>query len=779
MQPKTWLKLMGSLVLSGLLGLIALNAAFPLPVLDKQQAQVVVSKEGVPLWRFADAEGVWRYPVQLTEVSPRYLEALLNYEDRWFYQHPGINPLALLRAAWLNLRYGRVVSGGSTLSMQVARLIDPHSRTVAGKLKQIGRTLQLEWYYSKEQILTLYLNQAPFGGTLEGVAAASWAYLGKGPQQLTYAEAALLAVLPQAPSRLRPDRHPQRAEQARNKLLQRLQQQGIWPERVVQEAAAEPLYIAPREAPQLAPLLARRLSQRHKQPIIRSTINIELQQRLEALLAGWKHRLPQKTSAAILVVDHQTLEVVAYLGSLDFNDAERFAHVDMVQAIRSPGSTVKPFLYGLALDQGLIHSASLLQDIPRTGMAYQPQNFNQAFTGAVTAEQALQASLNVPVVQLLSHYGAKHFTSRLRSAGWQLLFPSGSEPNLSLILGGTGTNLESLVAAYTSLARKGRLGRLRYLPEQPLQERPLLSEGAAWIIRTLLQRYTAHEPLSLGKLAWKTGTSYGFRDAWSLGINQQYVIGVWLGRPDGTPVPNQLGVSSAMPLLRQVDQLLQHHASASVAKASVPPASVSRQRICWPSGLREQDQQPEMCRVRHLAWLLDNTAPPSLDLPAQEMLWLNEQGLRVPANKFAVAPIAECQAVRVVNYIGWPAALEPWLDPAETRQQRLPSFDPRCVKQHSSAVATGAADLQINGLEQHERVYLLAGQSQLTLRLELLGAVDSAYWYLDGQYLGQTLANAPQELHFTLPGRHQLRVMDSQGKTVQRAFRVLRQADEN
>ncbi|WP_240921193.1 transglycosylase domain-containing protein, partial [Metapseudomonas otitidis] len=233
---------------------------FPLPLPVDDRARVVLAEDGTPLWRFADADGVWRYPVTPEQVSPYYLEALLTYEDRWFYRHPGVNPLALGRAAWQNLSGGRVLSGGSTLSMQVARLLDPHPRTFTGKLRQLWRTLQLEWHLSKAQILTLYLDRAPFGGTLQGVAAASWAYLGKPPSQLTRAEAALLAVLPQAPSRLRPDRHPERATAARDKVLKRLAEYGVWPQAVVDETLQEPVLLAPRQGPNLAPLLARRLN---------------------------------------------------------------------------------------------------------------------------------------------------------------------------------------------------------------------------------------------------------------------------------------------------------------------------------------------------------------------------------------------------------------------------------------------------------------------------------------------------------------------------------------
>ena len=278
--------------LSLLLVLAAADRLFPLPLPADDLARVVLAEDGTPLWRFADHDGVWRYPVSPAEVSPYYLDALLTYEDRWFYRHPGVNPLALGRAAWQNLRGGRVLSGGSTLSMQVARLLDPHARSYAGKLKQLWRTAQLEWHLSKDEILTLYLNRAPFGGTLQGVAAASWAYLGKPPSQLTRAEAALLAVLPQAPSRLRPDRHPERAQAARDKVLKRLASFAVWPQSAIKDALEEPVLLAPRQEPSLAPLLARRLNTRASPPLIRTTLDAALQRRLEDLLLGWRARLP-------------------------------------------------------------------------------------------------------------------------------------------------------------------------------------------------------------------------------------------------------------------------------------------------------------------------------------------------------------------------------------------------------------------------------------------------------------------------------------------------------
>ena len=396
---------------------------FPLPMPDEGMARVVLASDGTPLWRFADKQGVWRYPINIKQVSPFYIEALLTYEDRWFYDHPGINLIALGRAFWQNLTGGKIISGGSTLSMQVARLIDPHPRSYWGKIQQIFRTIQLEWHYSKDEILTFYLNRAPYGGTIEGIAAASWTYLGKPPNQLTRAEAALLAVLPQAPSRLRPDRYPQRAKLARDKVLDRLGDFAIWPKHIINEIKQENIFLAERQEPQMAPLLARRLYNENKTAVIETTIDVGLQRRLEDLLKSWQIKLPEYTSAAILIVDHQTMQVKAYIGSIDIQDEKRFGHVDMVTAIRSPGSTLKPFLYAMAMDEGLIHSESLLQDVPRRYGNYKPGNFSAGFIGPVSASEALAMSLNLTAVQLLEDYVPKRFYGDLKGAGVNLLLP--------------------------------------------------------------------------------------------------------------------------------------------------------------------------------------------------------------------------------------------------------------------------------------------------------------------------------------------------------------------
>ncbi|HRO28234.1 MAG TPA: penicillin-binding protein 1C, partial [Luteimonas sp.] len=394
-----------------LLSLLVLDFAFP-PKLPKARdaSTLVVAADGTPLRAFADVDGVWRYPATPETVSPLYLDALLHYEDRWFRWHPGVNPVALLRAAGQWLSGGDIVSGGSTLSMQVARILErgpgASTRTLRGKSLQILRALQLEAHLSKDEILGLYLERAPFGGTIEGVEAASWAYLGKPAARLSHAEAALLAVLPQAPSRLRPDRHPEAARAARDKVLERMATLDAWSRAGVDDAKIEAVVSRRLRPPMSAALLAQRLRAAHpREARIVSTLDAGLQRTLEERAAAYFSNLPERTSAALLVVDNATMEARAYVGSLDLNDKARLGHVDMVRAWRSPGSTLKPFLYGMALDDGLIHSESLLVDAPQSFSGYRPGNFDAAFNGPVGAATALRLSLNVPAVDLLDRVG--------------------------------------------------------------------------------------------------------------------------------------------------------------------------------------------------------------------------------------------------------------------------------------------------------------------------------------------------------------------------------------
>lgn len=748
-------------------GLWIADKIAPLPLPNDSSARIVLAEDGTPLWRFTNQKGVWRYSVTLQQVSPYYIQALLAYEDRWFYHHPGINLVALGRAFGQDLYHHRIISGGSTLSMQVARIVDPCPHTYLGKIRQIFRAMQLEWHLSKEQILTLYLNHVSYGGMVEGIAAASWTYLDKPPDQLTKGEAALLAVLPQAPSRLRPDRYPDRARKARDKVLERLAEYKVWPDKDIQEIKEENVLLSERQIPQRAPLLARRLSAQYKTAVIHSTINMEMQRHLEELLEHWKNRLPPHNSAALLVVDSRTMQVKAYLGSVDLQDKQRFGFVDMVTAIRSPGSTLKPFLYGLALDEGLIHSESLLQDVPRQSSHYRPEDFSSSFMGPVSVSQALQMSLNLPAVQVLEAYGPKKFYGKLTGAGIGLKLPSMVDPNLAIILGGVGTSLEDIVTGYSAFARKGKVAQLRFQKDDPVREQPLLSEGSAWIIRQILagespvDKYSSQQIIQSDRLAWKTGTSYGYRDAWAVGIGKHYIIGVWIGRPDGTPVAGQYGVASAIPLLFQTYDLVRNQTDRNrsyLVQDSVPK-TVSVVQICWPSGQILSDQDPN-CRKKRLAWVLNNVIPPTLEMTDQPLgagisqnLWVNKQGFQVAS---------DCPGAIEKQIDLWPVALEPWLPITEQRYHRLPAKDLSCPP----LSLLESSSLSIIGVKNGDHLQLPASNVHpLTLQLFALGGAKKKWWFLNGHLIQETVEDHRFNYVFQSHGKQQLAVMDEMGKT--------------
>lgn len=763
-----------------LLSLLLADLAFPLPLpRARDTSTLVTARDGTPLRAFADAEGIWRYPTTVEDVSPLYLEALLGYEDRWFWRHPGVNPVALLRAGWQMARSGRIVSGGSTLTMQVARILDPHTRTPWGKAKQLLRALQLEAHLSKRDILALYLERAPFGGTIEGVEAASWAYLGKPAARLSHAEAALLAVLPQAPTRLRPDREPEAAQVARDKLLRRMVARGVWTRAEVEDAQVETVVSRALRPPLSAALLAQRLRSAHpRMGRIASTVDAGLQRMLEERVASYFSGLPERTSAALLVVDNASMEALAYVGSAEFGDAARLGHVDMVRAWRSPGSTLKPFLYGMALDAGLIHSASLLLDAPQSFGGYRPGNFDAAFNGPVPADVALRLSLNVPAVDLLDRIGPARFAARLDHAGIGLRFPRGASPNLSLILGGTGARLEDLVGAHAALHRDGTAGRVRYTGDDVRVDRRLLSPGAAWIVREILaanprpgERADTFDTGQRPRVAWKTGTSYGFRDAWALGGTPRYTVGVWVGRPDGTPLPGQYGAVTALPLLFEVVDSLPRRPGDAV-RPQAPP-SVAREDVCWPLGTPAEGQSAATCQRELEAWTLDAVVPPTF-AERDARLW--SAGLA----RFDVDPAsglrlsADCarpHARQVREVARWPALAAPWLSAAERRASRLPPLSPDCRDDGRDASDT----LRIDGLAQGARLARAPGSAHgVRLALRALGTGGRVQWLLDGRWLGET-RGAQRLVHgFEDPGPHTLTALADSGAWASVDFELLR-----
>jgi penicillin-binding protein 1C len=763
-----------------LVALLVLDFAFPPPLpKSRDTSTLVVARDGTPLRAFADRDGVWRYPVSSEGVSPLYLQALLTYEDRWFWKHPGINPWALARAGGQLVTRGRIVSGGSTLTMQVARILDPHTRTPWGKAKQLLRAVQLEVHLSKRQILDLYLERAPFGGTIEGVEAASWAYLGKPASRLSHAEAALLAVLPQSPSRLRPDRNPQAARNARDKVLARMVSLHVWTQAQVDDARIEPVVARSLQPPLSAALLALRLHQQQPRATrIASTIDADLQRTLEQRVTAYFSSLPERTSAALLVVDNATMEARAYVGSVKFGDARRLGHVDMVQAWRSPGSTLKPFLYGLALDDGLIHSESLLVDAPQSFGGYRPGNFDAAFNGPVGVAEALRLSLNVPAVDVLDRVGPPRFAARLANAGIDLHFPRGAKPNLAMILGGTGARLEDLVGAFAAFNRDGLSGRVRYTQDDPKAYRRLLSPGAAWIVRQILQdnprpgyALDTFDTAARPRVAWKTGTSYGYRDAWAIGGTHRYTVGVWVGRPDGTPLPGQYGAVTALPLMFEViDSLPRARGDASATPA---PGNVAQVEVCWPLGLPPDPQAPQLCQKRLQAWTLDGNVPPTF-AERDARLW--RSGLETFQRDAAGGQrlSAACSAPHVAQaaqIARWPALASPWLTAAERDASRLPPLAADCVADDRDA----SASLRIEGLNDRATIARSPGSLKAaTVRLRALGTETDVQWLVDGRWIAQTRGARSFEHSFDQTGEHTLTALADSGAWATVKFKVLR-----
>jgi penicillin-binding protein 1C len=769
-----------SALIAAMLLLFALDRLLPPPIPDIQTdgATVVLARDGTPLRAFANSSGVWRYPVAIDDVSPRYLEALLGYEDRWFRWHPGINPLAFARASAQALWHREIVSGGSTLTMQVARLIEPIPHSAFGKLRQIVRALQLELRLSKDEILTLYLNLAPFGGGIEGVQAASYAYLGKPSKNLSHAEAALLAVLPQAPSRLRPDRHPERARAARDKVLGRLASFGDWPASVIAEAADENVVARQLRQPLHAALLAERLRRQYPDArSIVSTIDADLQRATEERLRLWIERLPDRTSAAALIVDNATLEARAYVGSAQFGDESRLGHVDMIGAERSPGSTLKPFLYGLALDDGLIHSESLLLDVPQDFAGYRPANFGDSFNGPVAASEALRLSLNVPAVDLIERVTPNRFVARLRNSGVELTLPKGARPNLSMILGGTAARMDQLVGAYTALARGGVSGRVRLSSNDSMDERRLLSEGSAWIIRQILEDHgRPGDPSALfdsgrrTRVAWKTGTSYGFRDAWAIGVTPHYTIGVWVGRPDGTPSPGQYGAATALPLLLAlVDRLPRSAAASNISM----PSSVHKTSICWPLGEAPDPAQPQLCQRQREAWVLDNVVPPTLPARASgHATSYRLQWLRDRVSGARLLPSCESANSEIAHIAQWPVLAGPWLSRSERAASTLPALAVGCDRHETDQVI---ARLHIEGVLPNATLRTAPGTHQLpAIRVRALGARGIVNWLLDGRLIAQSLNEATFDHRFERSGEVALVAVDQTGAFDRLTLRVQR-----
>jgi penicillin-binding protein 1C len=571
------------------LGLDYADRAYPPPIaVADTVSKEVLDRDGRLLRAFATPNGLWRLKTTAADVDPQFLRMLVAYEDRRFQEHGGIDPLALLRAAGQFVTNGRIVSGASTLSMQVARLIEPReNRSMLAKLRQMARAVQLERRLSKAEILDLYLTLAPYGGNLEGVRAASLAWFGKEPKRLSVAEAALLVALPQLPEKRRPDRHRAVAEKARERVLNRLAVSEVIGEGEAERASLDAVPARRRQLPSYAAHLSELALRKDPKAIKHeTTLDRAVQDGLEAVAREAAERLGPKISIAMVMADARTGEILGEVGSADYFDGSRAGWIDMTRIRRSPGSALKPFIYGLAFEEGLVAQETIVEDRPSDFSGYRPRNFDMTYQGDVSVRKALQLSLNVPAVRLLEAVGPTRLMVRFRRAEVQAVLPPGETPGLAIGLGGLGITLRDLTQLYAALANRGmpvKLGDGITDDAKVIVGDPLLDPVAVWQVSDVLSAVTPPTGSRRLGIAYKTGTSYGYRDAWSVGYDGRHVLGVWVGRADNGAVPGLTGYGAAAPILFEA------FARSGIAITALPRAPAGAVRIAQselPASLR-------------------------------------------------------------------------------------------------------------------------------------------------------------------------------------------------
>jgi penicillin-binding protein 1C len=593
----------------------AVYFVMPPPSLDRGRSAstLVLAADASILRGFLTTDGKWRLPIEPEAVDPLYRRMLIADEDRRFASHPGVDPIAAARALFQLAIRGHIVSGASTLTMQSVRLLEPHPRSFVGKLREAAHALALERQISKDQVLGTYLTLAPFGGNLEGVRAASLAYFGKEPTRLSAAEAALLVAIPRSPERLRPDRHPDAARAARDRVLVRMAETGVISPTTLTEGRAETVPRVRLAMPFHAPHLAEELRDQQPTALVRhSTVDPLLQGRIEALLKREVSGLEPEASLAAMVVDNRDRQVRAYVGNADFASAARRGTLDMARAVRSPGSALKPFIYAMGFDRLIIHPETKLEDRARHFGDYAPSDFDGRVEGEVTARQALQYSLNLPAVAVLDRLGPYRFISALGAAGIRLRLPQPTaEPGLAIALGGAGITLVDLMQLYASLANGGEVTPLRYCDDDTVTpSTAIFGPLAAWYVSDILAEapptatVLPAEARSGRQLAFKTGTSYGFRDFWAIGYDPNVTIGVWAGRPDGTPMPGHSGRLTAAPVLFKIADLLD---ATRLRHATPPPPGVLL--------VGRNDLPPRLSRLDPGAQATSQTSGPRIIFP--------------------------------------------------------------------------------------------------------------------------------------------------------------------
>ncbi len=769
---------------TGLVLAVACFLLLPVASFDDPTATVLTDRQGHLLGARIAADGQWRFP-PADSVPDRFAVAVRLYEDEYFFRHPGVNPVSLLRAAFQDIRAGHIVSGGSTLTMQVVRLSrGARRRTLGNKLLEILLALRLEAARSKEEILRMYVSHAPFGGNVVGLDAAAWRYYGRPAWRLSWGETATLAVLPNAPALIYPGRHSRRLLEKHNRLLLKLRDRGYLDTLGCRLAMDEPLPGPPRPLPAVAPhLLQRTIDSGHGGERCVTTLDYRLQQRCNAIIR--RHYLQLSGNgihnAAILVLDARRRTVLAYVGNTPAGDEEG-RDVDMITARRSPGSTLKPFLYAAMLDDGLILPGSLIPDIPTHYRDYTPKNFSPVWRGAVPAGQALIQSLNIPAVRMLKDYGLNRFLTLLHRVGFSTLDQPAGHYGLTLILGGGEVTLWDLATAY--LGMTWTLDNIRtlgyrydlsaYRPPRWLAAGALrdttprtagegvVSAGAIWQTfetLTALRRPT-EEGLwqvysSSKKIAWKTGTSYGFRDAWAVGVTPDYVVAVWVGNADGAGRPGLVGLEAAAPLLFDVFSLLPPH-----PWFEPPYDELTKVTVCRESGYRAT----LLCPHRDTL-LVPRSGLKVKSCPYHRLVHLDKTGrYRVTSRCYPVADMI------TRSWFVLPPAQEWYYKKVNPSYRTLPPFLPACHEAEALA-------MEMIYPRETRQIFIprdLGGTlSSTVFEVAHRGTGHTIYWHLDGAYLGATTAPHKMELQ-PAPGRHTLTLIDDEGNILVKRFEVVK-----
>lgn len=734
---------------------LILDAFFPLRV-SLNYSSMVMSEEGRPLAAYLSENDKWRLYLEEKEITPAIEKAFLTKEDRFFYFHPGFNPVSIIRALFQNLGGGKRISGASTITMQVVRLLEPRERTYSNKFLEVFKAFQLEWHYSKDEILRLYLNLVPYGGNVEGIKSASYLYFQCLPEQLSPAQIATLAVVPNRPNswRLRSDNEA--LKEARNRWLRYFYDKNLIDLNTLNAALEEELQIERKVWEAVAPHLCRRLYQLYRTPIIQSHIRYSAQRKCEEITKNYSQRLKglHITNAAVIVIDNRTRKVIAYSGSADFMDKDNQGEVDGVQAVRSPGSTLKPFVYGLAMEKGILTPKSILYDVPSNFSGYTPENYDLHFNGALTAQAALAGSLNIPAVAVLNEYGVPDFINKLNELGMGHIGKDKTKLGLSMILGGCGVTLESLTNGYATLANNGTYAPLRYaVQDSGLLSYSWIKAEASFLIGEILctvQRPDLPGSWQMGKsvprIAWKTGTSYGRRDAWSIGYNDAYTIGVWVGNFNNEGVPDLSGAEMATPLLFQLFEAIQGKGKTHWL---FPPKELSVRKICTESG-----QVPgEMCIHFGSDYFLPGISKHQHCACRKEFQLSSDKKI-----SYCKTCVPEENVVSGV-YPVYPPELIRYFEDKNISYEKIPPHNPLCTR-----IFQEAGPRIVSPTAQAEYLIEREEISQLSLVAEVDARVKEMYWYVNDRYMGK--GKIGESFIAPVPaGQVKISCTDDQGRT--------------